>query len=180
MIVIRLARVGRGNLKKFRLVAQEKTFSPKSGKFIEILGHYDPTEPKNKLTFQAERIAHFLKNGAQPSDTVARLLKKSGFDNNLIDKFIKIYSKKKSKKTEEEKPAETAKPEGEKAKPAEESDESSAKEESATEAKPEESKPDEEAKTEEASEKKPAEKNKKEESKPSEEATPPAEKKKEE
>jgi len=98
MLVIRLARVGRENLQQFRLVVQEKTFSPKSGKVVATVGSYNPTDPDNKLTFDAEKIEQFIKNGAAPSDTVARLLMKNGFKKELVEKFVEKYTKQKSKK----------------------------------------------------------------------------------
>jgi len=90
MLVIRLSRQGRKNLAHYKLLVQEKTNPVKSGKYIEIVGHYDPNDAENKLTFDKDRIEHFLKNGAQPSDTVARLLKKAGIEN--AAKFIKKYT----------------------------------------------------------------------------------------
>ena len=102
--------MGRENLQKFRLVAQEKTKSPKSGKVVSIVGSYDPIDSENKLVFDAEKIEQFVKNGAELSDTVARLLLKNGFKRELAEKFVKKYSKQKPKKAEEDKPAaETAK-----------------------------------------------------------------------
>jgi small subunit ribosomal protein S16 len=106
MLVIRLARTGRENLQQFRLVVQEKTYSPKSGKVVSVVGYYNPADPDNKLTYDSEQITKFIKNGATPSNTVARLLAKNGFDKNLVEKFIKKYTKQKSKKAPEEKPAE--------------------------------------------------------------------------
>ncbi|MFH1546243.1 MAG: 30S ribosomal protein S16 [Patescibacteria group bacterium] len=97
MLTIRLARVGRENLQKFRLVAQEKTKSPKSGKVVAIVGSYDPINTENKLIFDAEKIEQFIKNGAELSDTVARLLLKNGFKKELAEKFVKKYTKQKSK-----------------------------------------------------------------------------------
>lgn len=107
MLVIRLSRIGHENLQKFRLVVQEKTASPKSGKVAAIVGHYNPTNPENKLVFDAEKIEKFLKNGATPSDTVARLLIKNGFKKELVAKFVLKYTKQKSKSApkEEAKPA---------------------------------------------------------------------------
>jgi len=90
MLVIRLSRQGRKNLAHYKLLVQEKTNPVKSGKYIEIVGHYDPNDADNKLTFDKDRIEHYLKNGAQPSDTVARLLKKAGIEN--AAKFIKKYT----------------------------------------------------------------------------------------
>jgi small subunit ribosomal protein S16 len=90
---------------------QEKARSPKSGKVLAIVGSYNPTDPENKLVFEAEKIEQFLKNGATPSDTVARLLLKNGFKKDLVEKFVAKYSKQKSKKVEAEKPAEPVKKE---------------------------------------------------------------------
>jgi len=111
VLSIRLARIGRKNLQSFRLVVQEKSRHPKSSKIIENLGSYDPTNSTNKLVFESEKIEKHLKNGAQPSDTVARLLLKNGIKKELVEKFIKSYTKKKAKKesvekTKEEKPTE--------------------------------------------------------------------------
>lgn len=107
MLTIRLSRTGRENLQQFRLLVQEKARHPKSGKYIEIVGSYNPTDPENKLIFKSDRITHFLKNGAEPSNTVARLLIKSGFDKKLVEKFIVKYTKQKPRKeTAAEKSAE--------------------------------------------------------------------------
>ena len=97
MLTIRLARTGRKNLQYFRIIVQDHTWSPKSGKYVEILGQYSPSDPENKLTLKKERIEHYLKNGACPSDTVARLLKKNGVATAQIEKFILKYTKQKSK-----------------------------------------------------------------------------------
>ncbi|MFH0776960.1 MAG: 30S ribosomal protein S16, partial [Patescibacteria group bacterium] len=140
MLVIRLARTGRENLQTFRLVVQEKTTSPKRGKIVAAVGSYDPTNPENKLIFDAEKIEQFIKNGATPSDTVARLLLKNGFKKELVEKFVVKYSKQKPKK---EAPAEEAKPAAPAAAPAEE--------------KKEEAAPADEPKAEEAPVEKPAE-----------------------
>ena len=163
MLVIRLARIGHENLQRFRLVVQEKTNSPKSGKVIATVGSYDPTEPDNKLIFDAEKIEQFLKNGAEPSDTVARLLLKNGFKKELVEKFIEKYSKQKPKKeapAEEAKPAAAEKPAEEKS--AEITDEEKSIEETKTEEAPKEEATAEPA-TEEKSDEKPAEEPKAEE-----------------
>ncbi len=111
MLVIRLARVGRENLQHFRLVVQEKTYSPKSGKVVATVGSYDPTNKENKLIFDVEKIEKFIQNGAAPSDTVARLLLKNSFKKELVEKFVKKYSKQKSRKSEAStKPADNAAP----------------------------------------------------------------------
>ena len=82
MVRIRLRRNGLKKQVTYRVVAAEKE-SPRNGRFLEILGSYNPrTEP---FTFQVdeERIFHWMKNGAQPSDSVMMLFKSVG----LQDRF---------------------------------------------------------------------------------------------
>ena len=77
MVRIRLRRVGLKGQPSYRIVAAEKE-SPRDGKFLEILGDYNPrTEP---FTFKVneERVYHWLKNGAQPSDSVIQLFNSVG------------------------------------------------------------------------------------------------------
>jgi len=72
MLTIRLFRIGKINQPVFKIVVTEKTNPPKSGRFIEELGFYNPiTKEKN---FNKDRIQHWIKNGAQPSDTLYNLL----------------------------------------------------------------------------------------------------------
>ncbi|MHB0987302.1 MAG: 30S ribosomal protein S16 [Bellilinea sp.] len=77
MVRIRLRRVGLKGQPSYRIIAADKE-SPRDGRFLEILGSYNPrTEP---FTFQVneERIYHWLNNGAQPSESVAMLFKSVG------------------------------------------------------------------------------------------------------
>ncbi len=74
--MIRLQRVGRKNEAIFRLVVTEKQNGPKSGRFLELLGSYNPK--LNEINFKKERIEHWLSHGAQPSDTVHNLFVKEG------------------------------------------------------------------------------------------------------
>lgn len=60
----------------FRVIVQESRMSPTSGKVVAQLGHYDPHT--KAVTVDTEKASLFLKNGAQPSDRVARLLQKEG------------------------------------------------------------------------------------------------------
>ena len=94
MLVIRLQRTGRENLPTYRLVVAEKA-RPVKGKYQEIVGHYLPAQKPSVFQHDADRIKVWLKKGATPSDTVARLLKNSGMDG--MEKFIKKYAKQKSK-----------------------------------------------------------------------------------
>jgi len=75
MLIIRFSRVGKRNRAQYKIVLAEKTF-PVQGKFIEILGSYDPH--LKKVTFKKERILHWLKQGAACSDTVHNLLVSRG------------------------------------------------------------------------------------------------------
>jgi small subunit ribosomal protein S16 len=77
MVVLRLKRMGRTHRPFYRLGAMDKR-SPRDGRVIEELGWYDPIAKDNQIKFKEERIKHWLSVGAQPSDTVADLLKKAG------------------------------------------------------------------------------------------------------
>ena len=75
MLVIRLARTGKKKQAYFRIVVAEKQRAVGS-KFIEILGNYNPHVKELKI--DETRLAEYLKNGAQPSNTLAKVLKKEG------------------------------------------------------------------------------------------------------
>lgn len=94
MLVIRLQRTGRSNLATYRIVAAEKARAVK-GKFLEVLGHYLPAQKTPVLKYDAERILHWVKNGAIPSNTLARILHRGGMKG--MDSYIKRYTKRKSK-----------------------------------------------------------------------------------
>lgn len=95
MLVIRLQRTGRENLPTYRIVLSEKSKHVKKGA-QEIFGHYLPNRKNPVFECNQERVAYWVKFGATPSDTVARLLKKAGMKD--MDKFIQRYTKQKSKK----------------------------------------------------------------------------------
>jgi small subunit ribosomal protein S16 len=94
MLVIRLIRTGKKNAASFRVVLIEKTAPPKSGKFLEMLGNYNPR--LNQLSLNKERIKYWLGQGAQASETVHNLLVNEG-----IVKGPKIKKKFKAKKKKE-------------------------------------------------------------------------------
>lgn len=95
MLVIRLQRTGRENLPTYRLVVAEKA-RPVKGKYLEIVGHYLPARDPAVFEHLDEKIKRWIEKGATPSDTVARLLKRAGMDG--MDKFIRKYTKRRSKK----------------------------------------------------------------------------------
>ncbi len=74
MLIIRLNRIGKKNKPYFRVVVTEKSAAAQSGKFLEIVGSYDPHQ--KKAVFKEERVKHWLGCGAQTSDTVHNLLVK--------------------------------------------------------------------------------------------------------
>lgn len=76
MLAIRLQRTGRKGHAQFRLVVQESRLSPTSGRVVAYLGNYNPHS--KAIALDTEKATLFLKNGAQPSDRVVRLLQKEG------------------------------------------------------------------------------------------------------
>ena len=77
MIKLRLRRTGAKKRPSYRIVAAEHS-SPRDGRFIEILGHYDPLTEPATVKINSERALYWLSVGAQPTDTVAGLLKRAG------------------------------------------------------------------------------------------------------
>jgi small subunit ribosomal protein S16 len=74
---IRLTRVGARNNPIWRVVAADKR-SPRDGRFLEVLGHYNPQTEPSTIEIDEERVRSWLRQGAQPSNTVKRLLKAKG------------------------------------------------------------------------------------------------------
>lgn len=77
MVRIRLRRTGSRNQPAFRIVAAEKE-KPRDGRFLEILGHYNPRTEPATIQVDEERIFHWLRNGAQPSESVRQILQVAG------------------------------------------------------------------------------------------------------
>lgn len=77
MVRIRLRRVGARHQPSYRIVAAEKE-SPRDGRFLEILGHYNPRTEPSTVVIDEARLFHWMKNGAQPSDAVVRACKSLG------------------------------------------------------------------------------------------------------
>src|SRR5437660_9678054 len=75
-VAIRLRRQGALNRPYFKVVVADKR-SPRDGKFIEIIGTYDPKKPGNNSTLKLDRVDYWISKGAQPSDTVRSLIKKN-------------------------------------------------------------------------------------------------------
>ncbi len=77
MLKIRLRRMGAKKAPFYRIIVADSR-APRDGAFVEELGYYNPLTDPVELKVDAERAAHWIKNGAQPTDTVRALLKKSG------------------------------------------------------------------------------------------------------
>lgn len=77
MIKLRLRRMGAKKRPSYRIVAADSK-SPRDGRFIEIVGFYDPLTDPPTITLKQERCTYWLSVGAQPSDTVRGLLRRGG------------------------------------------------------------------------------------------------------
>jgi small subunit ribosomal protein S16 len=73
-VKLRLTRVGKTKQPQYRIVATDSR-SPRDGRFIEILGHYNPLTDPSTLVVDREKVDKWLAKGAQPSERVAKLLK---------------------------------------------------------------------------------------------------------
>jgi len=108
MLVIRLTRVGKKKAASFRVVVIDSKEKIQAGNYLEMVGSYSPHT--NKAELKADRIKHWIANGAQPSDTVHNLL----VSNKIIEgKKINVLPKKTVAKVEEpkaEEPAAAAEP----------------------------------------------------------------------
>ena len=77
MLKIRLRRMGAKKAPFYRIVVADAR-APRDGAFVEEIGYYNPTSDPAELKVDNEKAAQWIKNGAQPTDTVRGLLKKSG------------------------------------------------------------------------------------------------------
>ena len=77
MVKIRLRRMGAKKSPFYRIVVADSR-SPRDGRFIEEIGTYNPLTDPATVTIDAEKAQQWIKNGAQPTDTVRALLKKNG------------------------------------------------------------------------------------------------------
>ena len=75
-VSIRLRREGNLNKPYYKVVVADQR-SPRDGKFIEIVGNYDPKLPGDNANVDNSRIEYWIKNGARPSDTVRSIIKKA-------------------------------------------------------------------------------------------------------
>lgn len=76
-VKIRLKRMGQKKAPFYRIVVADSR-SPRDGRFIAEIGSYDPTKVPSAFSINEEEAKKWLANGAQPTDTVGKLLKKAG------------------------------------------------------------------------------------------------------
>ena len=88
MVKIRLRRVGSPKKPSYRLVVADSR-SPRNGAFISTIGHYDPLTDPETVVINEEQALKWLGQGAQPTVTASRLLKKAG----IMDKFLATKEK---------------------------------------------------------------------------------------
>src|SRR5512145_2674398 len=77
MVRIRLRRIGLKGQPTYRIVAADKE-APRDGRFLEILGVYNPRTNPATIKLNEDRIYHWMKNGAQPTESAAQVLKSAG------------------------------------------------------------------------------------------------------
>jgi len=121
MLVIRMARAGTKKRPFYHIVVADSR-SPRDGRFIERLGHFNPLLPKDKterLALDLEKVKEWMKKGAQPSDRVSRFLDAAGIlKREKRNNPQKAIPRKERKAQEEAKKAEASAPKAEKAPPA--------------------------------------------------------------
>ena len=88
MVKIRLRRIGAKKKPNYRLVVADSR-APRDGAFISIIGHYNPLTDPETVVIDEEKALSWLRQGAQPTDTAARLLSKAG----IMEKFKSIKEK---------------------------------------------------------------------------------------
>lgn len=100
---IRLRQQGRKNRQTYRLVLADTRF-PRDGKYLEMLGSYNPYQVEGNVTVNAERLAHWLNLGAQPTPQVQALIAKTApqvlkdFKDRIQAKRIKMAAKRRASK----------------------------------------------------------------------------------
>ncbi len=75
-VKIRLRRMGAKKAPFYRVVVADSRY-PRDGRFIEEIGYYDPTKDPIVVKLDMEKVENWIKNGAQPTETVKRLIKKA-------------------------------------------------------------------------------------------------------
>jgi len=77
LLRIRLRRTGKKKQPSYRVVVADSR-APRDGDCVETIGHYDPLTEPPTVRINEDRVRHWMSNGAQPSETVVRLMRKQG------------------------------------------------------------------------------------------------------
>jgi small subunit ribosomal protein S16 len=85
MVKIRLRRTGAKKKPSYRIVVTDSRTS-RDGRFIEIIGHYNPRTEPTTFNIHEDRVLHWLSIGAQPTDTVRKMLENAG----TLDRFARL------------------------------------------------------------------------------------------
>jgi small subunit ribosomal protein S16 len=85
MVRIRFRRIGLKGQPSYRIVASDKE-SPRDGRFLEILGFYNPRTEPSTLNVKEDRIYHWMQNGALPTESVGQVFKSAG----VLDRFERL------------------------------------------------------------------------------------------
>ena len=88
MVKIRLRRTGAKKKPSYRLVVADAR-APRDGAYISVIGHYNPLTNPETIVIDEEKALSWLRQGAQPTDTAAKLLSKAG----IMEKFKKVKEK---------------------------------------------------------------------------------------
>lgn len=79
MVKIRLRRIGARKRPIYRVVVADVR-SPRDGRFLETVGHYNPLTEPATVTFNEEKLAKWISNGAQPTEVVTKLMQRAGME----------------------------------------------------------------------------------------------------
>ena len=82
MVKIRLTRIGQKGAPAYRIVASD-SHSPRDGRFIEILGTYNPLTKPATVQMDEAKVLAWIKKGAQPTDSVSKIFRTTGFQAKL-------------------------------------------------------------------------------------------------
>ncbi len=78
-VKVRLTRTGSNKQASYRVVVSDSR-SPRDGRFIEIIGHYNPRMNPSEIVIDAEKLKAWIAKGAQPTDSVKMLMKTAGLE----------------------------------------------------------------------------------------------------
>lgn len=107
MVKIRLRRMGAKKRPFYRIVVADSR-TARDGRFIEVIGTYDPNQDPPEITIKGDRVEYWLGNGAQPSDVARGLLKRQGFLGGVTSKSAEAKAAKAAEKAAAKEAAEKA------------------------------------------------------------------------